>query len=91
MRKSKCRTCSPGVFSWRTQKSKIMSEKECLDNELIVNVMKRTPKFKPGSELAKSVNLVDAGWEEEQTEDSDVIKISLRLSSKVCPIAKMDD
>lgn len=65
-------------------------ENECVESELSVNLTKKTPKFKPGSDLSKSVNLVDAGWEEEEDEGSHVIKISLRLSSKLCPIAKVE-
>jgi len=47
--------------------------------ELIVNVKKKDPKFKAGSELASSVNMIDVDWDLEETENSGTINISLRL------------
>jgi len=61
-----------------------MSEKKCLNEELLVNVSKRRPKFKAGTELANSVNMVDVDSSKDVTEDSEIIKISIRLTEKTC-------
>ncbi|PKR81762.1 hypothetical protein CW751_00020 [Brumimicrobium salinarum] len=61
-----------------------MSEEKCLNEEMLVNVSKRRPKFKAGTELANSVNMVDVDSSKDVTEDSEIIKISIRLTEKTC-------
>lgn len=61
-----------------------MSEEKCLKEELLVSVSKRRPKFKAGTELANSVNMVDVDSSKDVTEDSEIIKISIRLTEKTC-------
>lgn len=61
-----------------------MSEKKCLEDELIVNVTKKGPKFKAGSDLANSVHLMDVDSSKEENEDSEIIKVSIRMSEKSC-------
>jgi len=65
-------------------KSKIMSEKKCLEDELKVSVSKKRPKFKAGTDLATSVNSLHVDSSKEETEDSEIIKISLHMVSKSC-------
>jgi len=61
-----------------------MSEKKCLNEELLVNVSKRRPKFKAGTELANSVNMVDVDSSKDVTDEAEIIKISLHMVSKSC-------
>ncbi|PKR80731.1 hypothetical protein CW751_08140 [Brumimicrobium salinarum] len=61
-----------------------MSEKKSLNDELIVNVSRARPKFKAGSELAKSVNLMDVDSSKNVTEDAEIIKVSMRMSTRTC-------
>lgn len=61
-----------------------MSEKKCLNEELLVNVSKRRPKFKVGAELATSVNMVDVDSIKDVTDEAEIIKISIRLTEKTC-------
>jgi hypothetical protein len=61
-----------------------MLGKKCLEDELKVSVSKRRPKFKAGTELGNSVNSIHVDSNEEITEDSEIIKITLHMVSKSC-------
>jgi len=51
---------------------------------LKVSVSKKRPKFKAGTELANSVNMVDVDSSKDVTEEAEIIKISIRLTEKTC-------
>ena len=59
-----------------------MSEIDNVKDELIVNVTKKEPKFKAGSELASSVNRMSVDWDNEVEEDTQTLSISLHLTSE---------
>ena len=59
-----------------------MSEIDNVKDELIVNVTKKEPKFKAGSELASSVNRMSVDWDNEVDEDTQTLTISLHLGSE---------
>ena len=61
-----------------------MSEIDNVKDELIVNVTKKEPKFKAGSELASSVNRMSIDWDNELDEDlnSETLTISIHLTSE---------
>jgi len=59
-----------------------MSKLDNVKDELIVNVMKKGPKFKAGSELASSVNRMSVDWDNEVEEDTQTLSISLHLTSE---------
>lgn len=58
-----------------------MSEKDNVKDELIVNVIKKGPKFKAGSDLASSVNRMNVEWDNEVEEKTQTLTISLHLGS----------
>lgn len=72
------------AYAWRTLNLKTMLEKKCLGNELKVTVSRKGPKFKGGSDLAESVNLVQLDTSFEETQDEEIVKVSLLLTSKSC-------
>ena len=61
-----------------------MLGKKCKTDELNVSVSKKGPKFKAGTELANTVNSLHVDSSRDETEDSEIIKISLQLVSKSC-------
>ena len=63
---------------------------DCTQSDLILNLSKRAPRFKAGAELSKSVNLMDAEWNEELTDTHQVLEVKLHLRSEGC-IAKACD
>ena len=62
-----------------------MNTEKCSQSDLIVNVRsRRSPRFKAGSELSGKVNLVEVDYNEEVTEDSELVEVKLVLTSKAC-------
>ena len=61
---------------------KVMSEIGNVKDDLIVEVKKKRPKFKAGSELAGSVNRMAVDWDKEEDEESETLTISLHLTSE---------
>jgi hypothetical protein len=58
----------------------------CDPNDLLIKVSaKRTPLFKAGSELSKTVNRVDFNIEQEELTDSETIVFDVRLWNEKCP------
>jgi hypothetical protein len=61
-------------------------ENGCTNNDFLLNVKtKKNIRFKAGSELSSSVNIMDVSLEEEVTDTSEYLGISIRLGSKTCP------
>lgn len=59
--------------------------KECDSNDLQIAVKaKRTPRFKAGAELSKSVNLIDVEYNEEVTDTYEMLEVKLLLRSEDC-------
>lgn len=57
---------------------------DCASRDLILNLKSRTPKFKAGADLSKSVNLVDLDWNETIEGESAVLDLKLHLRSEGC-------
>jgi hypothetical protein len=57
---------------------------DCAKGELIVNVKTRGPRFKAGSDLSKSVNLIDLDWNENHTNEFSEMEVKLHLKSEEC-------
>ena len=56
----------------------------CTSRDLVLNLKSRTPKFKAGADLSKSVNLVDLDYNSEVHEDHEVLELKLQLRSEDC-------
>jgi hypothetical protein len=64
---------------------KKMKEGKCTKSDLIVNVRsKYNPRFKAGAELSGKVNKIEVDYNEEVTEDSELVEVKLVLTSKAC-------
>ncbi len=62
-----------------------MVNEKCSKSDLIVNVKSsRRPRFKAGSELSGKVNMVEVDFNEEITEESEMVEVKLVLTSKAC-------
>ena len=57
----------------------------CKKSDLIVEVKtRRRPRFKAGSELSGKVNLVAIDFNEEITEEMEMVELKLQLTSESC-------
>ena len=62
-----------------------MTKENCSKSDLIVQLKtRRRPRFKAGSELSGKVNLVAVDFNEEVTDDSELMEIKITLSSEAC-------
>lgn len=71
----------------RVVKQRVMEnaeKNECTSRDLVLNLKSRTPNFKAGAELSKSVNLVDLDYNSEIHEDHEVLELKLILRSQEC-------
>ena len=59
---------------------------DCTSRDLILNVKSRTPRFKAGADLSKSVNLVDLDYNSEVHDNFEVMEMKLHLRSEDCGI-----
>lgn len=59
---------------------------ECTSRDLILNVKSRTPRFKAGADLSKTVNLVDLDYNSEVHDNFEVMEMKLHLRSEDCGI-----
>ena len=59
---------------------------ECTSRDLILNVKSRTPRFKAGADLSKSVNLVDLDYNSEVHDNFELMELKLVLRSEDCGI-----
>jgi len=56
----------------------------CSKNDLILNVRKKSVRFKAGAELSSSVNLMDVSVTEDATDTHDILEVALVLTNKQC-------
>lgn len=71
----------------RVPKQRVMEravKSECTSRDLVLNLKSRTPKFKAGADLSKSVNLVDLDYNSEVHENYEVLELKLHLRSEDC-------
>ena len=71
----------------RVPKQRVMEravKNNCTSRDLVLNLKSRTPKFKAGADLSKSVNLVDLDYNSEVHEDHEVLELKLQLRSEDC-------
>ncbi len=67
-----------------------MNAEKCSQSDLIVNVRsRRRPRFKAGSELSGKVNLVEVDYNEEITDETELVEVKLVLTSKACSAAEV--
>ena len=59
---------------------------DCTSRDLILNVKSRTPRFKAGADLSKSVNLVDLDYNSEVHDNFELMELKLVLRSEDCGI-----
>ena len=61
-------------------------ENGCTNSDFLLNVKtKKNIRFKAGSELSSSVNIMDVSLDEDKSETHEFLGISIRLGSKTCP------
>lgn len=62
------------------------NSKGCESNDLQIAVKaKRTPRFKAGAELSKSVNRVEVNIDQEAWEESEMISFEVKILNEACP------
>lgn len=62
-----------------------MVKDNCSKSDLIVQVKsRRKPRFKAGSDLSSKVNLVAVDFNEELTEDTELMEVKITLTSEAC-------
>ena len=62
-----------------------MTKDNCSKSDLTVALKtRRRPRFKAGSELSGKVNRVEVEFNEEFTEDSELMEIKINLMSEAC-------
>lgn len=62
----------------------------CSKNDLILNVRKKSVRFKAGAELSSSVNLMDVSVTEDATDTHDILEVALVLTNKQCEQTKAE-
>ena len=62
----------------------------CSKNDLILNVRKKSVRFKAGAELSSSVNLMDISVTEDTTDTHYILEVALVLTNKRCEQAKSE-
>ena len=62
----------------------------CSKNDLILNVRKKSVRFKAGAELSSSVNLMDVSVTEDTTDTHDILEVALVLTNKQCEQIKSE-
>lgn len=62
----------------------------CSKNDLILNVRKKSVRFKAGAELSSSVNLMDVSVTEDATDTHDILEVALVLTNKQCEQTKSE-
>ena len=56
----------------------------CSKNDLILNVRKKSVRFKAGAELSSSVNKMDVDLVEDVTDTHEIMGISIAMRSEKC-------
>ena len=62
-----------------------MTKNNCSKSDLTVALKtRRSPRFKAGAELSGKVNRVEVDFNEELTEDAELMEINIHLISEAC-------
>ena len=56
----------------------------CTNSNLILNVKKKTVRFKAGSDLSSSVNLMDVNVLEDKDDKFETLEVQIKLTSERC-------
>jgi hypothetical protein len=56
----------------------------CTDSNLILNVKKKTVRFKAGADLSSSVNLMDVNVIEDNDDKFETLEVQIKLTSERC-------
>ncbi len=56
----------------------------CTDSNLILNVKKKTVRFKAGADLSSSVNKMDVNVFEDKDEKFETLEVQIKLTNQVC-------
>ena len=57
---------------------------ECTNSNLILNVKKKTVRFKAGADLSSSVNLMDVNVLEDKDDKFETLEVQIKLTSERC-------
>jgi hypothetical protein len=56
----------------------------CTDSNLILNIKKKTVRFKAGADLSSSVNLMDVNVFEDNDDKFETLEVQIKLTSERC-------
>lgn len=56
----------------------------CTNSDLILNVRKKTIRFKAGADVSSSVNKMDVNVIEDRDEKFDTLEVQIKLTNQVC-------
>ena len=56
----------------------------CTNSNLILNVKKKTVRFKAGADLSSSVNLMDVNVIEDNDDKFETLEVQIKLTSERC-------
>jgi hypothetical protein len=56
----------------------------CTNSNLILNVKKKTVRFKAGADLSSSVNLMDVNVFEDKDDKFETLEVQIKLTNQVC-------
>ena len=56
----------------------------CTNSNLILNVKKKTVRFKAGADLSSSVNLMDVNVLEDKDDKFETLEVQIKLTSERC-------
>ena len=56
----------------------------CTNSNLILNVKKKTVRFKAGADLSSSVNLMDVNVFEDKDDKFETLEVQIKLTSEKC-------
>ncbi len=56
----------------------------CTDSDLILNVRKKTIRFKAGADVSSSVNKMDVNVLEDKDEKFETLEVQIKLTNQVC-------
>ena len=56
----------------------------CTNSDLILNVRKKSIRFKAGADVSSSVNKMDVNVSEDKDEKFETLEVQIRLSNESC-------
>ena len=57
----------------------------CTNSDLILNVRKKSIRFKAGADVSSSVNKMDVNVSEDKDEKFETLEVQIRLINESCP------